>query len=1006
VATTVDCALGAIGIQGYEPDVYPLLVSATLGTITIQSYIPDILHVKDKTPDNNDDSIAPNRHIRFTLFTSGRPDVEDFEGGSVPTGWTLCITGNGYTHTSWNGGADNWDVYNDGGNKVLRCQGKGTVVANGIARPHTSGGHQDIVARVKWHTGATAGILARSRHTTYSKETQGVDGILAWIDAGGLRLGDVTNGGVPNSDEVDSFSPVDGTWYWIRLQLHRDSVRYRAKYWTGIRSDEPAAWGIAWDPADNSKNNRDDRPLGTGFYCYAGTAYFDDFEQRDVLDRDYLDQIVIDINGTEIDLDDVWYLSPTDQDETWESDTVQFPDVSTINFVIDPWLIHDNDDRSQQVTVKWDTGTPITIQQWSYNSASFPQDHPDVTGAGDPSRMGSFITWTDEILPRGRYFTWLAELFLESMGSQYCAFNVAPITWRGYYENFNFNVVFSIYTPVDGEYLIGHPVFGDHDVSIIPAQPEITDHKSNVVVKGSLHERFASSIVPQAYTRKDHKASISPTIVLWLEDDSSVIVSQEEFMELDASGLAFDRRIGTTFHFRVIDQGIHDQLKIFGVTLEPYFTVGRIGIAGLDTNVIDSGTAHATLGTIAVQGYNFELLGQGTYVPATLGTITVQGNNVSIYSTTKVSTGTGAITVAGYNPSVYVEWYDTDWKSRFKVTFLNAQVEADLTMDILITEADVPSGFWSKVDTQGDDIVVTDIQNTKLKRDLGFIDTTGEKMELRSKVSVLASTNVDVWVYYNNSGASETNDTDTYDLNQELVLPIQELIADTPPELKDRTANDNDGSQNGALGNVVRIDGKVQKCWDFDGQSGGNADWIDCGNDTSLQITDDLTAMCWVKYDGSGRPALLKYGTVGSTRAWFLGRSSVSAAKFQIIFSDDGTYDAGHRKNWYSSIDAFVSAEWHHIAVTFDGGTVKMFVDGQEDTSPTKTEDDAITTIHNTAKNLTLAAYDDTTTDAFEGAVDMAHVFSRVLTPAEIETRYNNENNPGAFYNCGAEETP
>jgi hypothetical protein len=43
---------------------------------------------------------------------------------------------------------------------------------------------------------------------------------------------------------------------------------------------------------------------------------------------------------------------------------------------------------------------------------------------------------------------------------------------------------------------------------------------------------------------------------------------------------------------------------------------------------------------------------------------------------------------------------------------------------------------------------------------------------------------------------------------------------------------------------------------------------------------------------------------------------------------------------------------WHHIAFTFDSGTLKLFVDGVEDVNPTKTNDHAISSLHDSTADL------------------------------------------------------
>jgi hypothetical protein len=352
-----------------------------------------------------------------------------------------------------------------------------------------------------------------------------------------------------------------------------------------------------------------------------------------------------------------------------------------------------------------------------------------------------------------------------------------------------------------------------------------------------------------------------------------------------------------------------------------------------------------------------------------------------------------------------VGWYNANWQYRVKITIDYTKVAADLSaLDVLVTEANLPAAFFSHVKTDGSDIVVTTSDGTtKLKRDLIKIDTGSSLLQLRVRTDVDTDADTVLYLYYGYASASETNDTDTYDANHELFAPLEENPAGTAPQMQDRTANSNDGTSSGSMTSGDLVDAKTHKGLDLDGSD----DRINFGNGASLQITDDLTVLAFVKGDDAVSQSVFnKYGSNTAIRAWLLMQGDVTAAKLRVLISDNGTSDTGHLKRYVSSVTAFADAAFHQIGITFDGGTLKLYIDGAEDTAVDKQLDPAITSIYNTSANVTLGGYSDTAANCWAGIADNLHIFSRVLTAEEIETRYNNENSPGTFYSCSGEIVP
>ena len=132
----------------------------------------------------------------------------------------------------------------------------------------------------------------------------------------------------------------------------------------------------------------------------------------------------------------------------------------------------------------------------------------------------------------------------------------------------------------------------------------------------------------------------------------------------------------------------------------------------------------------------------------------------------------------------------------------------------------------------------------------------------------------------------------------------------------DSTENINDGTISGASW----VDGKLGKSLSFDGN-----DYV-MVPDSSLLEPDRITVEAWVK--SSGTPGNYKYivskylpTRPGSYSSYGLYTGSSSGLRFYI----------GYTSSWVASPDAGVGVwdgTWHHVAGTYDGSAVKLYVDG------------------------------------------------------------------------------
>ena len=136
---------------------------------------------------------------------------------------------------------------------------------------------------------------------------------------------------------------------------------------------------------------------------------------------------------------------------------------------------------------------------------------------------------------------------------------------------------------------------------------------------------------------------------------------------------------------------------------------------------------------------------------------------------------------------------------------------------------------------------------------------------------------------------------------------------------------------------------------------------------------------------GSNDAVLGHWLSTGGQRSW-LFQTAADPSLFAVNLSDDGTLGAGNRKNYLSSI-ASLDGNLHQIAFTFNGpsSTLQLFVDGALDNNVTKSDDDAINSLHDSTGDLVFGAQNDGGASHWSGAIDDIKIYNRALTPLEIQ---------------------
>jgi len=159
-------------------------------------------------------------------------------------------------------------------------------------------------------------------------------------------------------------------------------------------------------------------------------------------------------------------------------------------------------------------------------------------------------------------------------------------------------------------------------------------------------------------------------------------------------------------------------------------------------------------------------------------------------------------------------------------------------------------------------------------------------------------------------------------------------------------------------------------------------------------ITTKLTVAVWIKAAAQNATGIIgHFLEAGSQRKWIL--LSITGGLGRWILSANG---ASLTKDFRTSVVVFDSA-WHLVGFTYDGDAattsqIKIYNDGVIDPSPTKTKDDACTSLHNSTGDVSIGGWAGT--GSYIGNVDEPTVWDVAFSATDWTNLYNSgvPNNP------------
>lgn len=330
-------------------------------------------------------------------------------------------------------------------------------------------------------------------------------------------------------------------------------------------------------------------------------------------------------------------------------------------------------------------------------------------------------------------------------------------------------------------------------------------------------------------------------------------------------------------------------------------------------------------------------------------------------------------------------WYNASWTYRVKVTVLATKVDADITdFPIYVDLANLPAGFHTNVKSGGVDIRVTKSDGlTELPREIVYYNNAGDVGEMHFKGDVLNASDVDFYIYYGNSSASDYAVTDPYGANNvwsSAYKGVYHLGDGTTLGLSDSTSNANNVTNTSATATTGKVKGGV----DFGGSAG-----LTKTSPAGLLATFPVTVEFWVK---AASYAAYQYMAQAS---YYGGATSILSIANQpggqLYYYQNGAARL--------STSALSTGVWNHIVLVFNSTTVAtLYINGVADT------------IAQPSGGWTLGAAAiyigrlDNSSNALTGQMDEVRYGNHILSATYVSTEYNNQNDASTFFTIGTEE--
>lgn len=193
-----------------------------------------------------------------------------------------------------------------------------------------------------------------------------------------------------------------------------------------------------------------------------------------------------------------------------------------------------------------------------------------------------------------------------------------------------------------------------------------------------------------------------------------------------------------------------------------------------------------------------------------------------------------------------------------------------------------------------------------------------------------------------------------------------------------------DGNPGTPVGGTTFAQGLVGQAFSFDGNVGTG---VFIGDQANLENLSQITIDAWVNTTGGGdQPIITKHSSTNPS--WVL-RTFFGDNTGRVSFGVETNLGTTVTFNELVSTTSITDGQFHHVAGTYDGSTVKLYVDGVLEASAPLSG-----TIKNSIYRVVIGNFDFLglgilLNNAFNGLIDEVEVYDRALTASEIQAIFD-----------------
>lgn len=429
-------------------------------------------------------------------------------------------------------------------------------------------------------------------------------------------------------------------------------------------------------------------------------------------------------------------------------------------------------------------------------------------------------------------------------------------------------------------------------------------------------------------------------------------------------------------------------------TIDGDLTVTNGTLSGTSSLTVNGGDAtgngsiNFTDGTFLLDGvgnfggnsnWNFTNLTLGNGSGATTTTATGSGEIVVSGTITVASSQTldaGSKNFELQHSEVTAGWWNTSWLNRRKITLNNAASAENLVNFPILVSLSGSNIDYSKTKDSGQDIRFVDADgSTQLAHEIENWNESGTSSVWVKIPQIDSGSTTDyIWVYYNNTGASDgQNVTGVWNADYVAVWHMNSSGTNVP----DSTTNNTDGTKADSTHPASTSSGKVVDAQSFTAdQSPGNQITTGFGSRTTF------TAEFWFKPNNTD-----SYGTIIADSAGARPGIYTRSSNNGMIYYD-GTE--------YFSNTGLTDDVWYHITVVRNGTSLNYYLNGVGDGNYT---------VSSSAMNLPYVGDNANTGEELTAVLDELRVSSIARSIDWVEASYNWSNNPTGFNTFAAEES-